>query len=871
MTIILNSTGNPITREERIKINENWQRIMSGYTNLQMQINVLAGGEELEALIRRLNETVENANVAVQEAIEANNTATQEAIEANDKALQTALDTVSQTLTEVNKAISNADTATTEANAAKQGALDATTQAQTVINNMQLIIKNMGHKGTWNDITQFYKNNMVEYNGSTFIATQDSLGKPPPTLPTKSNAYWSLFAEKGATGATGATGLSGKDGKDGTGVTIIGSLPSEAELPVTGSAGDAYLIGGDLYVWQVNLNHWKNVGPIQGPEGKSAYDLAVKNGFEGTVEEWIESLKGPPGPEGPPGPPADLTEINQEVEGLRTEVTEHLAEIDLRITELEQGGSANLESINGLYREVAYMKLKEEGKERLKGGTVFADDFNGNRFGVTFNDSESNNVSIIDGKLQLARLEGVDYNHSQTSVTSDKDKTGASMTNRKIVILKNGWIVIVVRSSVNYYLNVYVNKNDGQGFKKLCYFAASSNVYYTDFDIVSVDNRFSIATHHIDQALAVTLDATTIEVGKNYEPQLVKVSGNNESSYGGISICYDDTTKEYTIAWSSRLYELQGTNNVSFVKSTNGTNWSTPTKLTKSSTNTISFVNPFVSCKDGKLMFVCDKVQSYYSVICIGEGITSNVLGSSLENTTRFGSTLVYGTTSAVIGRDSTIIRKPNGRIEAFFNSTASGESILKLRMATSIDGGNTWSNATTVSDVTVFRYNAMSDSTGTTYVGIVNNSGAVTVSRLEDNYTWTVKSLPTKSEVVVLVDLKSFSSLEIPPLVGITSTDIYFVGGWSNKVLLETSEGVAVYDIPSTTFVGAYVEKIGNITITATLNYIPMKSELLDSEYEFSKSLTSEAPAKLRLHLSRTDTSGGSNDAVTRILGGRA
>lgn len=29
-----------------------------------------------------------------------------------------------------------------------------------------------------------------------------------------------------------------------------------------------------------------------GLEGKSAYDIAVENGFVGTEEEWLESLKG---------------------------------------------------------------------------------------------------------------------------------------------------------------------------------------------------------------------------------------------------------------------------------------------------------------------------------------------------------------------------------------------------------------------------------------------------------------------------------------------------------------------------------------------------------------------------------------------------
>jgi hypothetical protein len=44
------------------------------------------------------------------------------------------------------------------------------------------------------------------------------------------------------------------------------------------------------------------VGP-QGPHGTgdSAYQVAQKNGFEGTEQEWLDSLVGPPGPQGPEG------------------------------------------------------------------------------------------------------------------------------------------------------------------------------------------------------------------------------------------------------------------------------------------------------------------------------------------------------------------------------------------------------------------------------------------------------------------------------------------------------------------------------------------------------------------------------------------
>ena len=36
-------------------------------------------------------------------------------------------------------------------------------------------------------------------------------------------------------------------------------------------------------------------GALQGADGKSAYELAVENGFSGTEVEWLESIKGQAG------------------------------------------------------------------------------------------------------------------------------------------------------------------------------------------------------------------------------------------------------------------------------------------------------------------------------------------------------------------------------------------------------------------------------------------------------------------------------------------------------------------------------------------------------------------------------------------------
>ena len=65
----------------------------------------------------------------------------------------------------------------------------------------------------------------------------------------------------------GPRGEQGVPGKDGKGVSIKGSKPSVGELPDSGnSEGDAWLVNGDMHVW--DGSKWNNVGKVQGPAGE---------------------------------------------------------------------------------------------------------------------------------------------------------------------------------------------------------------------------------------------------------------------------------------------------------------------------------------------------------------------------------------------------------------------------------------------------------------------------------------------------------------------------------------------------------------------------------------------------------------------------
>ena len=65
----------------------------------------------------------------------------------------------------------------------------------------------------------------------------------------------------------------GPPGAPGAGLHITGVLPSAANLPPTGALGDAYLIAGELYVWDAA---WVNAGPIQGPPGPPGHPGQIR-------------------------------------------------------------------------------------------------------------------------------------------------------------------------------------------------------------------------------------------------------------------------------------------------------------------------------------------------------------------------------------------------------------------------------------------------------------------------------------------------------------------------------------------------------------------------------------------------------------------
>ena len=106
-----------------------------------------------------------------------------------------------------------------------------------------------------------------------------------------------LNGAKGADGANGANGTNGQSCNAAVSESgIVVSCGGEVVGTLTNGADGEPCSGKTLEDGNIQVTCGAFSGVIR--NGKSAYDLAVEKGYTGTLEEWLESLKGAVGPAG---------------------------------------------------------------------------------------------------------------------------------------------------------------------------------------------------------------------------------------------------------------------------------------------------------------------------------------------------------------------------------------------------------------------------------------------------------------------------------------------------------------------------------------------------------------------------------------------
>lgn len=138
-------------------------------------------------------------------------------------------------------------------------------------------------RGNYSAAAAYVVNDLVTYNGTTYICQAASTGN----LPTNTS-YFAVFAAQGPQGPQGPSGPAGATGATGPQGATGPAGPAGATGP-TGAQGPA---GQQGLTGPAGATGATGAQGLQGPQGKSAYEVAVTNGFVGTESQWLASLGG---------------------------------------------------------------------------------------------------------------------------------------------------------------------------------------------------------------------------------------------------------------------------------------------------------------------------------------------------------------------------------------------------------------------------------------------------------------------------------------------------------------------------------------------------------------------------------------------------
>lgn len=130
-------------------------------------------------------------------------------------------------------------------------------------------------KGAYNSATQYEKNDVVTYEGSSYVSLQATQGNTPTNT-----TYWQLIAEKGTKGDTGATGQTGATGNGISSVTKTSTSSNVDTYTIT------YTNGTTTTFDVTNANVVNEISSGSG----NTYSCDVINTLVGDIESILTNL-----------------------------------------------------------------------------------------------------------------------------------------------------------------------------------------------------------------------------------------------------------------------------------------------------------------------------------------------------------------------------------------------------------------------------------------------------------------------------------------------------------------------------------------------------------------------------------------------------
>jgi hypothetical protein len=151
------------------------------------------------------------------------------------------------------------------------------------------------NKGNWSDSSLYNVDDVVQSNGSSYVAIAINMNKLPPNL-----AFWTVLAAQGPQGNTGLQGNQGLTGETGA-TGVQGPQGVQGVKGDTGLQGIQGLKGDSGAIGPQGLQGLKGDTGLQGIQGSKGDTGAIgPQGLQGV--QGIQGVKGDIGAQGPIGP-----------------------------------------------------------------------------------------------------------------------------------------------------------------------------------------------------------------------------------------------------------------------------------------------------------------------------------------------------------------------------------------------------------------------------------------------------------------------------------------------------------------------------------------------------------------------------------------
>lgn len=581
-------------------------------------------------------------------------------------------------------------------------------------------------------------------------------------------------------------------------------------------------------------------------------------------------------------------DVVRDVNALAEAIDENLATVDEKINQHVIQTNADLYRLskqgNNAQREIAYLKLKQDAADRIENGTTFANDFSGNSFGITFNEAESTNATLVSGGIVMAETNETVIDREDITVVNQTLSTEGN-GGRKLVRLQNGLLVAGLYNSTSLSVSFYVSNDNGGTWTQSSQ-SPETGVAGNNYSLESKGNNVYIIFANLN-----TVYFRIYDFENNSRGSVITVDTVISSlSTNGISITINEILTELHAVWSNKNNTNPGSFNLRYAKGViNGdgsVTWGAVEQWTSINSSGADFKNPTIAIRgDSQPIVLVDYFSgtTQYTIWAISNGVmaqTANTISYINQNYSIVYQVNYSQSSPSAIYVPPEISGTPNGRIWVAWHGLGNTDvGYRHIYVSFSDDGGVNWSTAqkltngnTSLNTIPSISFNIEND----IFVVFDRQEGDNHyVASLKYDTTWGAPMLLTPlstSPVYPSSFLGNDINFTIPLFIYRGSAKVGFYGTWTVGTSTPTTTASAVFDIAGNTdFVGAFIEKQGDVSIAGYLNNQLMDSDLEGDEYQFTKQLSAETTTKLRLELSRDDTTNGNDDRVTRILGGLA